>query len=113
MLDRIADGRTDLVFEHVGAGGDARAADEGGVSLIRWCAYYGDVSAIRYLLEHGESLASLGENLDLNGAAFHGHWRLVQFLIEQGAEVDHPLPSTQETPHAWPASWPEGPWVLP
>lgn len=37
-------------------------------------------------------------NLDLNGAAFHGHWRLCQFLIEHGADVNNPLPQTGETP---------------
>jgi ankyrin repeat protein len=98
MLERIAEGRTDLVFDHLAAGNAATARDSGGVSLIQWCAYHGDVSAIRFLLAHGERLASLGPNLDLNGAVFHGHWRLVQFLIEQGADVNRPLPDTGETP---------------
>jgi len=98
MLQRIADGRTDLVFDHVGAGGSATVRDAKGVSLLQWCAYYGDVSAIRFLLGHGESLTALGENFDLNGAAFHGHWRLCQFLLENGARADHPLPDTGETP---------------
>jgi ankyrin repeat protein len=43
-------------------------------------------------------MESLGANLDLNGACFHGHWRLTQFLIEEGADVNHPLPDTGETP---------------
>jgi hypothetical protein len=47
----------------------------------------GDVSAIKFLLANGASLESLGDNLDLNGAAFHGHWRLCQFLNERGADV--------------------------
>lgn len=98
MLERIKDGRTDLVFDYVAAGHVATSKDDHGVALIRWCAYYGDVSAIRFLLSKGESLSSLGENLDLNGAAFHGHWRLCQFLIEQGANVNLPLPDTAETP---------------
>jgi len=98
MLDRIADGRTDLVFEHIARGHPATARDSDGVSLIQWCAYYGDVSAIRHLLAQGESLESLGPNFDLNGAAFHGHWRLCQFLVEQGADVNHPLSDTGETP---------------
>jgi ankyrin repeat protein len=68
------------------------------VPLIRWCAYYGDVSAIRHLLAHGESLHSLGANLDLNGAAFHGHWRLCQYLIENGADPNHKQTETDETP---------------
>jgi hypothetical protein len=44
------------------------------------------------------SLASLGSNFDLGGAAFHGHWRLCQFLLEGGADADHALPDTGETP---------------
>jgi len=98
MLDRIANGRTDLVFDYLAAGYAATSTDADGVSLIRHCAYFGDVSAIRFLLSQGESLTSLGENFDLNGAAFHGHWRLCQFLIEHGADVNHPLPDTGETP---------------
>jgi uncharacterized protein len=98
MLDRIADGRTDLVFKYLAQGHPADSMDGRGVSLIKWCAYYGDVSAIRYLVTHGAALASLGENLDLNGASFHGHWQLCQFLIENGADVNHPLPDTGETP---------------
>ena len=78
MLDRISDGRTDLVFDYLAEGHAATSTDGNGVSLIKWCAYYGDVSGMRFLLAKGESLKSLGENLDLNGAVFHGHWQLVR-----------------------------------
>ncbi|MCI0604094.1 ankyrin repeat domain-containing protein [bacterium] len=98
MIQRISDGRTDLVFDYLAAGHAANSTDLNGVSLIKWCAYYGDVSAIRFLLANGESLESLGENFDLNGAVFHGHWQLCQFLIENGADVNHPLPDTGESP---------------
>lgn len=98
MLKRIADGRTDLVFDFLEYGHPVDSKDSGGVSVINWCAYYGDVSAIRFLLENGERLASLGENFDLNGAAFHGHWQLCQFLIENGADPNHPLAENGETP---------------
>lgn len=98
MLDRITAGRTDLVFDYLAEGHAADASDANGTSLLQWCAYYGDVSALRYLLEKGAALAALGENLDLNGAAFHGHWQLCQFLIEQGADVNQPMPNTGETP---------------
>ena len=98
MLERIVDGRTDLVFEYLARGEPAKATDQHGTSLILWCAHHGDVSAIRFLLANGEVLESLGKNLDLNGAAFHGHWQLCQFLIENGANVNHPLPDTGETP---------------
>ena len=98
ILSQIVDGRTDLVFEYIAAGNQATSADQNGVSILKWCAYYGDVSAMKFLLANGESLDSLGVNLDLNGAAFHGHWRLCMFLIERGADVNMPLPDTGETP---------------
>jgi ankyrin repeat protein len=98
ILDGIANGRTDLVFDCLSGGLDASFTGNDGLSLIKWCAYHGDVSAIRFLLANGESLQSLGENFELNGAAFHGHWRLCQFLVENGADVDRPLPDTGETP---------------
>lgn len=98
IMQRIADGRTDLVVDWVSDGGPAHATDAHGVPIIKWCAYYGDVSAMRCLLRHGESLHTLGGNLDLNGAAFHGHWQLVEFLLEHGADADSPQPDTGETP---------------
>jgi ankyrin repeat protein len=98
ILDAIVDGRTDLVFDYLAQGNAATSTDANGGSLLQWCAYYGDVSAIRFLLANGASLEILGENLDLNGACFHGHWRLCQFLLEQGANPNHPLPDTGECP---------------
>ena len=97
LLDRILDGRTDLVLDYMAQGHPATSKDEEGVRLIERCAYYGDVSAVRLLLERGESLASLGDNLGLNGAAFHGHWRLCEFLIESGADANAAAPDTGET----------------
>lgn len=98
MLDRIVDGRTDLVFDYLAAGNAATSRDRHGTPLLAWCAYHGDVSAMRHLLANGESLRVLGENLDLNGAAFHGHARLCEFLLENGADANHALPDTGETP---------------
>jgi len=98
ILTRIADGRTDLVFQYLSEGHPAHSTDESGTPLITWCAYYGDVSAVRFLLGEGESLATLGLNLGLDGAAFHGHWQLCQFLIENGADVNLAGAVTGETP---------------
>jgi ankyrin repeat protein len=94
----IADGRTDAVFEYIAEGYSANAADKDGVSLVQWCAYYGDVSAIKFLLENGATLESLGDNLGLIGACFHGHWRLCKFLIERGVDVNRPMTDTGENP---------------
>ena len=62
MIERIAEGRTDLVFDLVNSGNPATITDSQGTSLIQWCAYYGDVSAIKFLLSKGEILQSLGVN---------------------------------------------------
>jgi ankyrin repeat protein len=97
LLLEFTDGRTDLVFELLGAGCSPVKQDQGGVLLLQWCAYYGDVSAIKFLLSRGAALTSLGENLGLNAACFHGHWRLCKFLIEQGADVNASDSQTGET----------------
>jgi ankyrin repeat protein len=68
-----------------------------GASLLQWAAYYGDVSALRLLLGRGEALSSLGPDLGLVAAAFHGHWQLCEFLIERGASVSYADPATGET----------------
>jgi ankyrin repeat protein len=88
MLERIADGRTDLVFDFLAQGHPHTSKTSDGASLLQWCAYYGDVSAMKFLLTKGEDLQSLGADMGLNAAAFHGHWRLCQFLIESGADVN-------------------------
>src|SRR6266481_5384492 len=98
IIQQITDGRTDLVSDYLAAGHAATSTDKDETRLIKWCAYYGDVSAIRFLLANGETIQSLGDNLDLNTTAFHGHWRLCQFLIEQGADVNKPQPETGESP---------------
>jgi ankyrin repeat protein len=97
-LERIRDGRTDLVFDYLSDGHAAATVDKGSVSLIEWCAYYGDVSAIKFLLANGEMLTSLGDNLGLGGAVFHGHVQLSEYLIEAGADVNYAAVDTAETP---------------
>ena len=97
LIPMLIDGRTDLIFKLVKTEKDVRLKDPNGIPLIKWCAYYGDVSAIRYLLFKGATLDALGRNFDLNGAAFHGHWQLLQFLLEHGADVNFTLPKTGES----------------
>ena len=98
MLDKIIEGRTDLVVDFLSQGHTPDTADSLGTNLISWCAYHGDVTAIRLLLEKGEKLESLGSDLGLNSAAFHGHWKLCQFLIEGGANANAAIEETGETP---------------
>ncbi len=98
MLADLGDGRTDRVFDLLAAGAGANLRDGSGVSLIQHCAYFGDVSAIRWLMERGASLTELGDDLGLIGASFHGHWRLCAFLLEHGADPNVAPGDTGETP---------------
>ena len=98
ILERISRGRTDLVFDYVGENHAASSTNGDGASLISFCALYGDVSAIRFLLAHGERLESLGENLGLGTTAYFGYWRLCAYLLENGADPNHANPHTGETP---------------
>ncbi len=97
-LERIANGRTDLIADVVGDVPASAWPEVEGASLLGWAAYYGDVSAMRALLERGGSLSSLGQDLGLNAAAFHGHWQLCEFLLEAGANPKHADAATGETP---------------
>ena len=98
MIDEITNGRTDLVFEYLAQGNSATSSASDGVSLLQWCAYYGDVSAMKFLLANGAQLDSLGDNLRLDTACFHGHWRLCKFLLERGANANSVLKDTGESP---------------
>jgi uncharacterized protein len=98
LLTRIAAGRTDLVFDLLAADPESMKTVVDGATLLQWCAYYGDVSALRCLLDHGAQLSALGTDLGLNAASFHGHWQLCEFLIEHGAAVCSAMTDTGETP---------------
>ena len=49
------------------------------------------------LLGAGQSLDTQGSDLGLNAAAFHGHWQLCEFLLENGAPACFANPTTGET----------------
>jgi ankyrin repeat protein len=93
LLSRVMNGRTDLVH-----GLSPELLESNGADLLRWAAYYGDVTACKVLMVAGLSLDVLGEDLGLNGAAFHGHWQLCEFLLESGASARHRDSATGETP---------------
>jgi uncharacterized protein len=98
LLAEFEDGRTDLLIALLDAGVPASFRNQNGVTLMQTCAYYGDVSAVRILLALGASLKELGLNLGLEAACFHGYWRLCQFLLELGANVNDQSAETRETP---------------
>jgi uncharacterized protein len=98
LLERIGNGRTDLVEPLLDSADGQAALKAHGAKLLEWSSYFGDVTACRLLLRHGLSLTSLGADLGLSGAAFHGHWQLCEFMIESGANARYGDPLTGETP---------------
>ena len=98
ILDRIARGRTDLVFDLLRLPDWRDALLEGEIRPMRWLVYYGDVTASKAVLEAGGDLSSLDLDEELGHAAFFGHWKVVDFLLSRGASPNAAVPGTGETP---------------
>ena len=98
ILDRISRGRTDLVFELLELDGWKDILHDGQVKPLQWFVYYNDVTALKAVLNAGGDLSSINLNSELGNASFFGHWKVVDFLILQGADVNQAIPETGETP---------------
>lgn len=98
LLDRISRGRTDLVFELLRQPDWRDVLDEGRIKALQWFVYYGDVTALRAVLEAGGDLDSIDLDEELGNAAFFGHWKVCDLLLHAGADPNAPVPDTGETP---------------
>jgi uncharacterized protein len=98
ILDLIHRGRTDLVFDLLRLPDWRAILHEGQVKAMQWFVYYNDVTALKAVLEAGGDLSSLDLNQELGHASFFGHWKVCDFLIKRGANVNFTHPDTGETP---------------
>jgi len=98
ILDRISRGRTDLVFELLKLDRWKDVLHEGQVKPLQWFVYYNDTTALKAVLNAGGDLSSIDLDSELGHASFFGHWKVVDFLISQGADVNWSVPDTGETP---------------
>lgn len=98
LLDYIARGRTDLVFELLKLSDWKTVLHEGDVKALQWFVYYNDTTALKAILNAGGDLSSIDLDRELGHASFFGHWKVVDFLIKQGADVNWAIPDTGETP---------------
>lgn len=98
LVDRISRGRTDLVFELLGRPDRNVLLAAGPVTVLQWFVYYNDVTALRAVLAAGETLGPIDLDRELGNAAFFGHWKVCDFLIENGANPRYADPETGETP---------------
>ncbi|MEO7673104.1 MAG: ankyrin repeat domain-containing protein [Pyrinomonadaceae bacterium] len=98
ILDHIGRGRTDLVFDLLGLPGWQSVLHEGEVNPLQWFVYYNDTTALKAVLNAGGDLNSIDLDRELGHASFFGHWKVADFLIKHGADVNYALPDTGETP---------------
>lgn len=97
LLDQISRGRTDLVFELLRLPDWRETLQEGQIKVMQWFVYYNDVTALKAVLEAGGDLSSLDLNDELGHASFFGHWKVCDFLIKHGADVNATVKETGET----------------
>lgn len=98
LFDRITRGRTDLVFELLALPDWQSVLHEGDFKPLQWFVYYNDTTAIKAVLAAGGDLGSINLDQELGHASFFGHWKVVDLLINSGANVNYALPDTGETP---------------
>ncbi len=97
ILDRISRGRTDLVFDLLALPDWQSILHEGDVKPLQWFVYYNDTTALKAVLAAGGDLSSIDLDNELGHASFFGHWKVVDLLIKQGANVNSAQPDTGET----------------
>jgi len=98
ILEFISRGRTDYVFHLLKKTDWQELLHKGPVKPLQWFVYYNDTTALRAVLESGGTLDSINLNEELGNAAFFGHWKVCDFLINHGADVNAPVDKTNETP---------------
>ena len=98
ILDRISRGRTDEVYGLLHLPNWRDVLEAGRIRPLQWFVYYGDVTAMKAVLEAGGDLSSIDLDQELGNAAFFGHWRMCDFLVLHGADPAAADPDTGETP---------------
>lgn len=97
ILDRISRGRTDHVFDLLAFSDWQTILHDGDVTPLQWFVYYNDTTALKAVLAAGGDLSSIDLDQELGNASFFGHWKVVDFLITHGANVNFAQSDTGET----------------
>jgi ankyrin repeat protein len=98
IVELISRGRTDYIFELLKQPNWKDILNTGQPRLLKWLVYYNDTTALKAVLNEGGSLDSIDLNEELGNAAFFGHWKVCDFLISNGADVNASVDKTNETP---------------
>jgi len=94
----ISGGRTDFIIELMKKPDWKELLNKGGIKPLQWLVYYNDVTGLRSVLDNGGTFESIDIDAELGNAAFFGHWKVCDFLINQGANVNCKVDKTNETP---------------
>lgn len=84
IIELISRGRTDFIIKLIKKPNWKELLKEGRIKPLQWLVYYNDVTGLRAVIENGGSLESININDELGNAAFFGHWKVCDFLINQG-----------------------------
>ena len=98
IVDFISKGRTDFIFQLLKLPNWKDILNEGQVKLLQWLVYFNDTTALKAVVEAGGNFDSINIDGELGNAAFFGHWKVCDFLINHGANVNAHVDKTNETP---------------
>lgn len=98
ILEYISCGRTDCIIELLKKPDWKKLFTKGEIKPLQWLVYYNDTTALKYVLDAGGDLKSIDLNNELGNAAFFGHWKVCDFLIQHGADVNASVDKTNERP---------------
>lgn len=98
ILEYISRGRTDYIIELLKKPDWEKLLAKGEVKPLQWLVYYNDTTALKYVLDAGGDLKSIDLDDELGNAAFFGHWKVCDFLIHHGADVNATVDKTHERP---------------
>lgn len=98
ILEWISRGRTDFIIKLFSKSNWQELLNQGRIKPLQWLVYYNDVTGLRAVIEKGGSLESINIHDELGNAAFFGHWKVCDFLINHGADVNYLVDKTSETP---------------
>ena len=98
LFEMISEGRTDLVFDLVEQQDWDPSHRQVPVYLHSWLNYYNDVTALKFIMQSGCVLSQKELDDELLNAAFFGHWKVCDYLLELGANVRVVMEDNDETP---------------
>lgn len=98
ILNHISRGRTDFIFKLLALDNWKELLHQGSIKPLQWLVYYNDTTALRAVLEAGGDLKSINLDDELGNASFFGHWKVCDFLIREGANVNASVDKTDEKP---------------